>query len=556
MDADEGRRLRSRDGIEPRRFIDASQRILWVETLTWSGEHRQPLLPRPALPAETVSPDAMGARMRCTECARSYVAGRTDKNGHCPVDGALLVIAPPSSAPVIDPFVGRVIEGRYRIEGLLGSGSMGAVYRARQLNIGREVAVKILRQDRNADETTHARFKREAELIAKLSSPHTVTAFDSGLTADGEPYIVMELLRGESLGQRLARLRRIEVTEAIDIAIQVLRSLSEAHAKGIVHRDLKPDNVYFAGVESGSGSREIVKVLDFGIAKLVGRIDASLDVVETQAGAVFGTPRYMSPEQAQGLPLDARSDLYTLGAILYQMVSGRPVFDDREAVVVMARHIKTAPTPLRDLGLPVPIPDDLENLLSDALAKDPNLRPATADAFAERLLRVCEGALADSSGMRVSRRSAPSAMTSASFTAMASSPAPEEATLVTESVKDVELSPAKRGPFASFIAGSLIALALGAVLFFARKAFTPAPSEAPPVAGMAAPAPVPRASPSPANAPSVAPSPEPATGALPPKGTKPASKTPRNAPSAASATPAPPTDPPATKPSSGYGIFE
>jgi serine/threonine protein kinase len=514
-------------------------------------------VPSPALPAETVSPDATGARMRCTRCSRSFVAGRTDKDGRCPDDGTVLVLAPPSSAPAVDPFVGKVVDGRYRIEGMLGSGSMGTVYRARQLNIGREVAIKILRQDRNADETTHARFKREAELVAKLSSPHTVTAFDSGRTAEGEPYIVMELLRGESLGQRIAKVRRIEVAEAIDIAIQVLRSLSEAHAKGIVHRDLKPDNVYFAGVESASGSREIVKVLDFGIAKLVGRVDASLDVVETQAGAVFGTPRYMSPEQAQGLPLDARSDLYTLGAILYQMVSGRPVFDDREAVVVMARHIKTAPTLLRDLGLPVPIPEDLDNLLSDVLAKDPSLRPPTADVFAERLLRIYEATLADSSGMRVMRRSSPNPMSSASFAALGAASPPDEPTVMTDSVKESAPPPPRSRSLAIVVGSAAAVVLLGAVTWFAMMRRAPAavpPAAVAPDAPAATPAPTPVP---PAQAPPAAvAAPESHVTAAPPKNNaKAAPKGSRPTPSPATA-PTPAADSPATKPSSNYGIFE
>jgi serine/threonine protein kinase len=443
---------------------------------------------------------------------------------------------------------------------VLGAGSMGSVYRARQLNVGREVAIKILRQDRSADDSTHARFKREAELIAKLSSPHTVTAFDSGLTAAGEPYLVMELLRGESLGQRLARVRRVEVTEAIDACIQVLRSLSEAHAKGIVHRDLKPDNVYFAQVDGASGAREIVKVLDFGIAKLVGRTESTIDAVETQAGAVFGTPRYMSPEQAQGLPLDARSDLYTLGTILYQMVSGRPLFDDREAVVVMARHIKTTPTPLRELGLPVPIPEELDNLVCDVLAKDPNLRPATADTFAERLLRIYESMLSDSSGMRIARGGA-SATTSASFvsmpvvaldppTVMTSAPAPEEV-----------LPPRAGAPRVAVAAFALVLVVAGVAFLALRRAPVPAPATAPSVV---APAP---------SAAAALPAPAPPSAAEPPREAEPGSdppgapaRTPKNAnprpPKSTGGAAAPPAasvkepETPATKPSNGYGIFE
>ncbi len=501
--------------------------------------------------------------MRCPECGGVFVAGRTDANEKCPVDGTRLVIAPCPSTPVLDPFVGRVVDGRYRVEAVLGSGSMGTVYRAKQLNVGREVALKILRHDRSADEAAHARFKQEAELVARLSSPHTVTAFDSGRTPDGEPYLVMELLHGESLGQRLARHGRLEVAESLDTAIQVLRSLSEAHAKGIVHRDLKPDNVYFTQVAGAGGAREIVKVLDFGIAKLVGRSAATLEAVETQAGAVFGTPRYMSPEQAQGLPLDARSDLYTLGTILFQMLSGRPLFDDREAVVVMARHIKSAPARLRDLGLPVPIPGELDDLLSDVLAKDPSLRPSTADVFAERLLELYEALLSDSSGMRILRRSPTSSTNSASFAPLPLR-ATEAATVAVPAASPIRAGFRARARPVVVAAGFALAVgvvvALVALRLRANRGDRPVPS---PPATLAAPvrpevrAPV-SAPPPEANAP-----PAPADARRIPE--RPAA-TPRSAGASASPTrgasgsarPPPPREPEAApiKPSNGYGIFE
>jgi serine/threonine-protein kinase len=353
------------------------------------------LPPSSRSPAERVCP-----RCRKSPSAFPGLVSAGVELPRCPDHG--LPFVDMSDGP--DPLLGTSVAGRFTILGRLGKGSMGAVYRARQEAVGRDVALKLVRRDRAHDPETKARFEREARAISSLVSPHTVTAFDFGEAEDGAWFLAMEMLEGETAGERLRRVGRFEWSDALRFTRDALLSLAEAHGKGIIHRDLKPDNLFLSRVPSGAGvsDREVCKVLDFGIAKWSRDDDETkIDQLETQAGTVFGTPRYMSPEQAQGSALDARSDLYSLGVLLYQMLSGRAPFVDDDAVVVMARHIKDAPPRFAEMKPEVVVPESIETVLWRVLSKSPADRPATAEEMIAELDAAEASARVLESGQRL-----------------------------------------------------------------------------------------------------------------------------------------------------------
>jgi serine/threonine protein kinase len=319
----------------------------------------------------------------------------------CPEHGLAFVDRHELALGEADPLLGATIAGRFTILGRLGRGSMGSVYRAHQQAVGRDVALKIVRRDRAYDPETKARFEREARAVSSLKSPHAVTAFDFGEAEDGSWFLALEMLEGETVGERLRREQRIDWLDATRFAEDALKALAEAHEKGIIHRDLKPDNLFLVKQSDVHGQRrEICKVLDFGIAKWQGPSEGAIDPLETQAGTVFGTPRYMSPEQAQGSPLDARSDLYSLGVLLYQMLAGRAPFTDDDAVVVMARHIKDTPPRFGAVAPQAAVPAPIEAVVFRVLEKDPDARPQSAEAMSAELEQAVEAAKALASGVQ------------------------------------------------------------------------------------------------------------------------------------------------------------
>jgi serine/threonine-protein kinase len=288
-----------------------------------------------------------------------------------------------------DPLLGTTLLGRYRILELIGSGAMGAVYRAEQVGLQRPVALKVLKKQADSHADVPARFEREARAMSALTHPNTVRVYDFGSTEQGLLFLAMELLEGDLATDRLSESEPLPIVTAISWTQQVLRSLGEAHAKGIVHRDIKPDNIFVARVQGEL--LPVIKVLDFGIAKAVGG-DQKLDQFETLDGTVFGTPRYMSPEQAQGKPIDHRSDLYAVGIMLYELLVGAPPFVDKDAVVVMAKHIREHPLPLRRVAPSRTFPESLQRVLDRALSKTPEDRFQNADEFEHALTRCLRDA--------------------------------------------------------------------------------------------------------------------------------------------------------------------
>ncbi len=325
--------------------------------------------------------------LTCPTCGTVYP---NKTSGTCPADGTRLVSGTEYAAIKSDPLLGTTMAGRFKIVGRVGTGGMGTVYRAEQVGLARSVALKVLKQEASYDRETVARFQREAKAMSMLLHANTVRVFDFGEDPSGHLYLAMELLEGELLTSCSEREGAMDAKKAIDIVQQILRSLSEAHSKGLIHRDLKPDNIYLARIEGHAAP--VVKVLDFGIAKVFRDDGKPMDQLETQAGTVFGTPRYMSPEQAQGKTLDQRSDLYAVGVLLYQLLVGHPPFVDDDAVVVMAKHIRDMPEPPRKAAPNRPIPVQLERVVLRTLAKDPNARPASADEL-DRELAACVAAV-------------------------------------------------------------------------------------------------------------------------------------------------------------------
>jgi serine/threonine protein kinase len=275
--------------------------------------------------------------------------------------------------------------GSYKLGALLGKGGMGYVYRAEHTKLGREVALKLLRMDYARRRDAVARFFQEARTVNRVRHRNIVDVTDFVELDDGTTYIIMELLDGTSLG-KWAR-TGIELPRALGVLVQICDGLAAAHQVGVVHRDLKPDNVIVVPTEDGA---EVAKLLDFGVAKLLNRDDEDIGF-QTAAGSVIGTPAYMSPEQAGGLPVDARSDIYSLGAIMYELFTGQPMFRGRSFGEYVRKHLTENPVPPRQTPRGGDLDPRLEALILRSLEKDPARRHGDIVELRDALLGILGG---------------------------------------------------------------------------------------------------------------------------------------------------------------------
>ncbi len=306
---------------------------------------------------------------QCPACHRRYDSTVVV----CPHDGGRLM--------PINPLIGATIDGKFSIDAQLGRGAMGTVYRATQLNLERPVAVKVMRSDILSNPVAIERFKREALAIARLKHPRIVAIYDYGVSSEAGAYIVMEYLEGHSLNAEVRERKRIPLEQAIRWMRQVCQAVAVAHNAGVIHRDLKPHNIFLEATEDGP----FVKVLDFGLAKLQRVSDQGVGSL-TKSGTLVGSPPYMSPEQCEDLPLDAQSDIYSLGCVFYEMVAGRPPFVGSSPIDTLVKHMNEQPKPPSEFS--PDIPPAIDAVLLKALSKHKKDRYESAAEFGRVLAGV------------------------------------------------------------------------------------------------------------------------------------------------------------------------
>lgn len=304
-----------------------------------------------------------------------------------------------------DPLIGLNLGG-FVVKKLLAAGGMGLVYEALHEQIGRRAAVKVLKPEVAADQEWTRRFLTEAQALASLKNKNLIEVLNFGKTPDGREFLMMEFLEGEALDHYIARMGALAPAVALGIAEQILNALSEAHKKGVVHRDLKPSNVFLLREHSGE---LLVKVIDFGLARQepVKLLDAAIALPKAPDGAslLAGTPEYIAPEQAQGLKVDHAADLYSLGIMLYEMLSGSLPFEAESVTALLQKHLSERPPKVSSQVNN--LPEGIEELVEQLLEKDPSKRPSSADAARVMVQRLLKRLSMDSTAVRVDPKHLP-----------------------------------------------------------------------------------------------------------------------------------------------------
>jgi serine/threonine-protein kinase len=316
------------------------------------------------------------AQKVCPACNSRYEA----EVAFCSRDGTPLVHDPNAGK---SDLVGQVIADRYRVMRLIGEGGMGQVYEAQHVNINRRFALKLLRPEIVSNPEAVARFRQEAWSASSIGHDNIIEIDDFATLPNGSVYLAMEYLHGRALSERMRAEPRMQLDESLAILLQVCSGLSAAHEKGIVHRDMKPENVYLAEKHG----RVVAKILDFGIAKVSGA-EGSQSL--TRTGTIFGTPHYMSPEQALGRPLDHRSDIYSVGVIMYEAFTGRVPFEAESFMGILTKHITAQPSPPRELAPERDIPPEIEAVILKAMEKEASARQQSMGELLAELTAIAE----------------------------------------------------------------------------------------------------------------------------------------------------------------------
>ncbi|HVH46858.1 MAG TPA: serine/threonine-protein kinase [Labilithrix sp.] len=376
-----------------------------------------------------------------------------------------------------------LIAGKYQLVRMIGRGGMGSVWEARHVSLGTSSAIKFIEAEYADSQEARSRFDKEAKAAATIQSKHAIQIFDHGVTDDGKPYIVMELLQGEPLDKRIERLGRLPLQDTARILQQVSRGLARAHERGIIHRDLKPENIFI--VRNSDDDDEVAKVLDFGIAKMSNGPTSSGITSSTKTGAVLGTPFYMSPEQARGLRnVDHRTDVWSLGVIAFKCITGTLPFDG-ESVGDLLVKICTAPVPVPSHVAPG-IPSNFDAWFMRAMEREPERRFANVTELSDALcfaaglpVRSAQGSVPSSGGVGMPMTHAmqtpvqgPNAYASPPGSAYGRTPAPAAMTnspLTSETAQGVPTGKGKLVAAGIVFTVAAIAATLGIVLFLLRK---------------------------------------------------------------------------------------